>query len=113
MAQYQRVVVSCCFTAATTAIIVYLVAVSTNRRSANSRSTKRGSSVANTSQDNGEYEPYPEVGSFPWEPTSKDHKAILSSSEQERSRRDEIEFLSSMTFASYSSLRKPSCPCCT
>jgi hypothetical protein len=110
MAQCQRVVVSCCFTAAATALILYLVAVSTNRRSA---SINRGSSIANASQDNQERGPYPEVGSFPWEPASKDRKPILSSSEQKSSTRDVKEFLSSMTFVSNGGLRKPSCPCCT
>jgi hypothetical protein len=105
MAQLQQVILSCCFTAAVTSVILYFSTVSKINQSAHGGNEKVSEvMITKTSKDIPKYDAHSEA--FPWEPT-------LHSSEQVPNvPRDVKAFLSTMTFASSTLLREPRCPCC-
>jgi hypothetical protein len=106
MAQFQQIVLRCCFAAAAaTSVILCFAAVSKINHSSNVGNEKRGGeNMTKTLQDIPKYETHSEI--FPWEPK-------LYSSEQPLSAPQDIKaFLSTMTFSSSSFLREPRCPCC-
>lgn len=105
MAKLQQVILSCCFTAAVTSVIIFFSTVSKINHSAQDGNEKIGGvMITKTSKDIPKYDAPSEA--FPWEPKLHRSEQVLSAPQ------DVKAFLSTMTFASLTLLREPCCPCC-